>query len=181
MSDYTITDGILLLCDIVIDEINGVPVPLLRELLVASNNTYIGVTIDGNLFSLRTGQILNLGSPITAAYVNDPNDRLILVLLENGRLRLINNNKYDNYRLHNFNSVQIDTIIPQFVTELRPIKVIDNNRASRWLVISSTESLRIKIRRMKGITYSNDRRRSYIIHQNGTIHIQYHSSVVIIE
>ena len=101
-------------------EVHGEAVPSLREILWINSYTYVGITTDGDLFSFLNGDNVHLESPIVSAYVGDSyTERLLVVLLENGRLRVV----YVDIRgsLLNVNRSDIDQEIPQDIVLLSPV------------------------------------------------------------
>lgn len=100
-------------------EVLGEVVPPLRELMWVTPYTYIGITTDGDLFSFRTGEIVHLESPIVSAYLGDYHYQQLVVLLENGRPRII---QIDNRgSLISVNPSDIDENIPQDIMIISPI------------------------------------------------------------
>lgn len=69
------------------DVISNSSIPKLRELLWVSELTYIGITIDGNLYSFDLDMIYTMTSPIKSGYVSNINQ--LVLLLNNGKLRII--------------------------------------------------------------------------------------------
>lgn len=118
-------ENIIIAIDGIVYTLNGtewtiVPnVPRLRELLWL-NQTYLGITVYGELFSFKTGVIFDLGSPIISAYVINPANNLIMILLENGLLKIVHCDLTSN-ELVTVNSKEIDQEIPDFIVMLCPI------------------------------------------------------------
>lgn len=100
-------------------EVNEQPIPYLNEILWVNSNTYVGVTTDGNLFSFRSGNTVNFSSPIISAYVSDSQNNQLVVLLENGRPRIIHVD--EDGSLMSVNSPDIDRAIPYDIVQLSPI------------------------------------------------------------
>lgn len=91
-----------------------IEVPPMRELLWIDRIIYLGITVDGELFSFYTGELVSLESPIISAYATSVGYQSVILLLENGRVRLVNVDGYTN-RLISINHTRIDREIPDHV------------------------------------------------------------------
>lgn len=128
-------------------EILGEAVPPLRELIWINPATYIGITIDGDLFSFVNGKTVHLESPIVSAYLGSHNHQLnglLVVLLENGRPRIVAINEVDS--LISVNPSDIDREIPQDIMIMSPIhsrlipdsnEEYDINDSDHFLMVTS--------------------------------------------
>ena len=95
-------------------------VPLIRELLPIKGKLYVAITIDDGLFCFRTGETVTLGSPIKSAYIEGGYYAQIIILLENGRIRLVNYNE-QSHELVSVNAIQIDDIVPPSIARMYPV------------------------------------------------------------
>ena len=126
----------------VIREINEIIVPPIREVVRISEVVYLAVTVSGDLFSFTTGELINLGSPVVTALNTGVN--ALLVLLKNGRLRMIYIDS-DN-KLVSSNERDMDREIPQFAIMVNPLydelmTSGDRYNIPYWLVITSDNEL----------------------------------------
>lgn len=111
-------------------------VPRLRELLWLSYNAYVGVTVDDELFSFRDNNSVHFDSPIVSVHIIGDDDH-ILVLLKNGKLRLV---YYDQEgQLISINQSVIDQNITQDIVILSPLPKMNPKieRTTKFLAITS--------------------------------------------
>lgn len=91
-------------------------IPSLKELLWVNNDTYIGITTDGDLYSFESDTLVNLESPVKKGYVTGTTNNQLLVLLEDGRVRIIY--VEGDGSLTNINGGVTDIIVTQHIVNL---------------------------------------------------------------
>lgn len=115
--------------------INGSLIPFLTDLLWVDQATYIGVTVDRSLFSFSTCQTTTFESGIISAYVVKSEVRQLMILLEDGSLRMINIDNNSDYQVLD----QVAHMCPLYneLTAFRYGLSLNINQSNYWLVITS--------------------------------------------
>lgn len=118
-------------------KINGESISSIREIVQVNDSTSVGITTNGDMYSLITRELVNLGSPIVSAYGVGMETSLIIVLLKNGRLRLVHVD--ESNQLVSLNSSEIDREIPHHAVMMTPIP--DSTGFPYWLVATIDNQL----------------------------------------